>query len=261
MQTRHYGSSGPVVILIHGGPGASGYMAPVARELADSFQVLEPLQRVSGGESLTVSRHIEDLHELIESDGSSTRPTLVGHSWGAMLALAYAAAHPGYVASIVLVGCGTFDAATREHLVTTRNGRTDESLRKRLEHVRADIPDPNKRLEAMGDLTLPLYSYDLISTHLEVEVYDSRAQREGWADMARLQDNGKYPAALSAIDVPVLMLHGAVDPHPGRMIRASLEEYLPQIEYREWSRCGHYPWLEKAVRDEFFAALREWLTR
>ena len=88
MQTRHYGSSGPVVILIHGGPGASGYMAPVARELADSFQVMEPLQRVSGDEPLTVSRHIADLHELIESGRGGTRPTLVGHSWGAMLALA-----------------------------------------------------------------------------------------------------------------------------------------------------------------------------
>ena len=239
MQTRHYGSSGPVVILIHGGPGASGYMAPVARELADSFQVMEPLQRVSGGEPLTVSRHIADLHELIESNCEDTRPTLVGHSWGAMLALGYAAAHPGRVASIVLVGCGTFDAATREQLKIARDVRTDDSLRQRLERLRKETPDPDKRLEAMCNLTLSLYSYDLITTHLEVEVYDSRAHRESWEDMVRLQDNGMYPAALSAIDVPVLMLHGTMDPHPGRMIRASLEEYLPQIEYREWDRCGH----------------------
>ena len=30
---------------------------------------------------------------------------------------------------------------------------------------------------------------------------------------------------------------------------------------REWERCGHYPWLEQGVREEFFAVLREWLTR
>ena len=203
MQTRHYGSSGPVVILIHGGPGASGYMAPVARELADSFQVLEPLQRVSGDEPLTVSHHIADIHELIESNCGDTRPTLVGHSWGAMLALAYAAAHPSRVASIVLVGCGTFDAATREHLVKTRDERTDDSLKQRLARLRDEVHDANKRLEAMGNLTLPLYSYDLITTHLEAEVYDSRAHRESWEDMVRLQDDGVYPAALSAIDVPV----------------------------------------------------------
>ncbi len=79
--------------------------------------------------------------------------------------------------------------------------------------------------------------------------------------MVRLQAESVYPAAFAAIDAPVLMLHGAVDPHPGRMIRASLEPHLPQLEYREWKRCGHYPWLEKAVREEFFAVLREWLTR
>jgi len=60
---------------------------------------------------------------------------------------------------------------------------------------------------------------------------------------------------------PVLMLHGAVDPHPGQMIRANLEPHLPQLEYLEWQRCGHYPWLERAVRGEFFAVLHEWLAR
>ena len=79
--------------------------------------------------------------------------------------------------------------------------------------------------------------------------------------MLRLQEEGVYPSAFSAIDAPVIMLHGAVDPHPGRMIQAGLKPHLPQLEYHEWERCGHYPWLEKAVRMEFFDVLREWLTR
>ena len=77
--------------------------------------------------------------------------------------------------------------------------------------------------------------------------------------MVRLQNEGVYPAAFAAIKSPVLMLHGAVDPHPGEMIRASLAPYIPQLEYREWDRCGHYPWLEKATRTEFFSVLRNWL--
>ena len=55
------------------------------------------------------------------------------------------------------------------------------------------------------------------------------------------------------------MLHGAYDPHPGRMIQAGLAPYLPQIEYREWERCGHDPWCERYARDEFFAVLSIWL--
>jgi pimeloyl-ACP methyl ester carboxylesterase len=54
------------------------------------------------------------------------------------------------------------------------------------------------------------------------------------------------------------MLHGAADPHPGQMIRASLAPYLPQLKYLEWPRCGHYPWLEKSAHDEFFSVLRTW---
>ena len=57
------------------------------------------------------------------------------------------------------------------------------------------------------------------------------------------------------------MLHGAYDPHPGALIRDSLLPYLPQLEYREFARCGHYPWLERHARDEFLLELRAWLSR
>jgi pimeloyl-ACP methyl ester carboxylesterase len=77
--------------------------------------------------------------------------------------------------------------------------------------------------------------------------------------MLRLQEQGVYPAAFAAIDVPVLMLHGDHDPHPGRMIHSGLEPIIQRIEYRELERCGHYPWLEKEAREAFFHALNQWL--
>jgi pimeloyl-ACP methyl ester carboxylesterase len=40
---------------------------------------------------------------------NDAKPSIVGESWGAMLALAYASAYPETTAAIVLVGCGTFD--------------------------------------------------------------------------------------------------------------------------------------------------------
>ena len=88
---RRYGTAGPEVVVLHGGPGAPGHMAPVAKALADSFRVLEPFQRSSGSERLTVAHHIADLHEVVQSSCESAQPALVGSSWGAMLALCYAA--------------------------------------------------------------------------------------------------------------------------------------------------------------------------
>ena len=41
---RKYGHSPYTVAVVHGGPGAPGEMAPVARELSSITGVLEPLQ-------------------------------------------------------------------------------------------------------------------------------------------------------------------------------------------------------------------------
>ena len=105
IRVREYGTDGPHVVVVHGGPGAPGYMAPVARGLADGFRVLEPLQRGSGAVALSVARHVEDLHEVVAFCGPGARPALIGHSWGAMLVLAYAAEHAGETGGLVLVGC------------------------------------------------------------------------------------------------------------------------------------------------------------
>jgi len=175
---RTYGASGPLVVLLHGGPGAPGYMAPVARDLADSFRVLEPFQRASGAEPLTVSIHVADLHEVIETHCTGARPALVGSSWGAMLALAYAAEHPGSAGPLVLIGCGTFDSAARARLRVTIEERMDDGLRQRMDRLSQEFPDPDERFRALGDLILPLYSYELATTNQEVEACDARGHHE-----------------------------------------------------------------------------------
>ncbi len=88
---------------------------------------------------------------------------------------------------------------------------------------------------------------------------DERGRHETWDDMLRVQADGVYPAEFRAIRSPVLMLHGAYDPHPGAMIRDSLAPFIAQLEYYEWERCGHYPWREHHARDDFFARMRAWL--
>jgi pimeloyl-ACP methyl ester carboxylesterase len=254
---REYGHSGPPVIALHGGPGAAGHMAPIARGLSDACRILEPFQRKSDDERLTVARHVADLHEIINFHTADFRPALLGASWGAMLALAYAAAHPSMVGPLILVGCGTFDLVARAELHRIIAERMTDVIRARLKG--AERLDPNARLKASADATTPIYSYDpLISPHKEDEV-DARAHHETWDDMLRLQREGTYPAAFAVIKIPVLMVHGTFDPHPGRLIAKGLRPYLPQLDYRELERCGHYPWLEKAAADTFFSLIREWL--
>lgn len=260
IKVRSYATTGPYVVVLHGGPGAPGHMAPVARALAPRFRVLEPLQRGSGGVRLTVDLHVHDLHEVIQSINSSEPIFLVGSSWGAMLALAYAATHPTRVNGLVLIGCGTFDTASRARFEANLQERTDDQLRARMQSLNVKIVDPDEKLRLGANLLSPLYSHDLITTDLENGRVDAQAFKETWQDMLRLQHAGVYPAAFKNINIPVLMIHGAYDPHPGRMIRDSLAPYLPQLEYIELMDCGHYPWLERKAREEFFACLVRWLS-
>jgi pimeloyl-ACP methyl ester carboxylesterase len=94
IRVRRYGNRGPNVVVLHGGPGSPGSAAGLARALADEFSVLEPLQRRSGMVPLTVSQHVEDLAAI-----APTGSAIVGHSWGAMLGLSFAACFPDRVQS------------------------------------------------------------------------------------------------------------------------------------------------------------------
>jgi pimeloyl-ACP methyl ester carboxylesterase len=208
---------------------------------------------------VTVATHVGDLADLVE-ERELERPALVGHSWGAMLALAFAAEYPELVGPIVLVGCGTFDDASRERFheaVSVRLG----PLRARIDALEREIADPDERIRAQGSLLLPAYSHEPVATGIVSARCDAKGYRETWSDMLRLQEEGTYPAAFSAIESPVLMIHGAQDPHPGAMIRASLAPHVPGLEYIELERCGHYPWLERHAREPFLRILGDWLER
>ena len=262
MFVRHYGNAGPLVLVLHGGPAAVGDVAPVAKGISGSFHAVEPWQRGSGGSPLTVARHITDLHELATDLGGDSRVAIVGHSWGAMLALCYAANYPSKAGPIVLVGCGTFDQASRSTMQATIEERMDDEVRDRIRRVSADATDPADQFIQTFKLTRHIFDCDPIGPYAdkeECEPFDLRAYDETWRDMRRLQDDGTYPRAFAAIESPVLMIHGQYDPHPGKMIRDSLLPHLPQLEYRELESCGHNPWIEKSARELFFSIVCEWL--
>lgn len=145
----------------------------------------------------------------------------------------------------------------------TIEDRMDDGLRDQLHRMSTELADPADRFIRTFKLTRHLFDFDPINPYAdkeESEPFDLEAYRQTWNDMARLQTDETYPRAFGVIKSPVLMLHGQYDPHPGNLIRDSLLRHLPQLEYREWERCGHSPWIEKFAREAFFSAICEWLT-
>ncbi|MCU0282094.1 MAG: alpha/beta hydrolase [Acidimicrobiia bacterium] len=256
---RCYGEKGPVVALLHGGPGAPGDMALLARALP-GFRVLEPLQRRSGGAPLTVAGHVADLASVLPPAAA-----LVGWSWGAMLALSFAAAHPGRVRSLALIGCGTYDSATRAAYERALASRLGEEGRRRADGLRREMDataSDEERERLLGDLGKLLgraAACDPLPEEDEAVWVDARGHEETWADVLRLQAEGVEPAAFAAVGCPVLMLHGDEDPHPGPATFEVLRRFIPQLRYTGFPRCGHQPWAERHAREPFLAVLREWL--
>jgi proline iminopeptidase len=108
----------PVVIVLHGGPGADyRYLVPL-KALADDYLVVFYDQRGTGlsprvpAEQITLQSFIDDLDAFVAAFGKGRPVHLVGHSWGAMLASSYAGAHPHKVAKLVLAEPAFLDATT-----------------------------------------------------------------------------------------------------------------------------------------------------
>lgn len=223
--------------------------------------IYSPWQRRSGGIRLTVDIHVEDLRELIETKVPDKQPAIIGESWGAMLALAFAGKYPKMCKCIALVGCGTFTDETRKELT-----------KRRLKRIRSHI---SKHPEFESDLELPVFE-QVLKWHEMTDIFsksddsgaaisegdfDRQAFDETWRDMIRCQQKGIYPADFVNFLRPVTMIHGEYDPHPGRLTATHLQSYLPHLEYKEISKCGHSPHIEKYAKEEFFEFLISWLTQ
>lgn len=257
LEVREYGRSGPFVVAVHGGPGAPGSIGTLAKEMGQYARVVEPFQRGSGDMPLAVDTHIEDMKNVISQYAVGEKAIVVGHSWGAMLALAFAACYPGLVGKLIIIGCGTFDVKSREAYNDELERRFGRSVSEVAEEIMSGVGSANEKMARLGDVFGRAQSFDAEEEDGEGAACDMKAQKETWADMVRLQADGTYPQKFSEIDCPVIMLHGDYDPHPGKMIHETLARFVPAIEYIEFHRCGHYPWRERHARSEFLQKLRE----
>src|SRR6266581_2908340 len=114
--TRRAGD-GPPVVVLHGGPGAHhDYLLPQYDLLARGRTLLYYDQR--GGGQSPVSRetpvgwreHVADL-ETLRRQWALERLTLLGYSWGGLLALLYLLEYPERVERFALVSPGPPTAA------------------------------------------------------------------------------------------------------------------------------------------------------
>ena len=148
---RLYGDPPFRTAVVHGGPGAPGEMAPVARRLSAVGGVLEPLQTAT-----TLQGQVDELKTVLEEQGALPM-TLIGYSWGAWLSWITAAQYPASVAKLILVSSGPFEERFVPHVHTTRLDRLSEEKRIEFQDVISELNDPSSctadaALRRLGEL-------------------------------------------------------------------------------------------------------------
>ena len=225
--TRRVGEGSPAIVL-HGGPGAHhDYLLPGFDALADGRELIYYDQR-GGGRSpvprdvpVGWTEQVADL-EALRVHWSLQRLTLVGYSWGGLLALLYALEHPGRVERLALVSPAPTWRAARdqfEHVFSRRNLDPEfQEARRVLRESGLRERDPAAFQQRVFELSVAPYFFD----------------------PARAKDLTPRLPALR--DLPSLIIHGEDDPIPIGAARVAAE--LVEAEFHVLPRCGHVPYVE-----------------
>ncbi|MCD4812826.1 alpha/beta hydrolase [bacterium] len=253
---RCYGEPPYSVVLVHGGPGVAGTMAPVARELAARYGVLEPLQTAA-----SVTGQVTELRAQIAKYAAGP-VVLIGSSWGAMLAFVLAAKHPEMVAKLVLVGSGVYTECHARQIEATRFERLtpvamQTAYRLMGQINQADSDQQNNLFAQLGKIFTQTDAYDPVTLDLEWTQIRYDIYKKVWPQAVALRRQGDFLKWGRRIQCPVIALHGDYDPHPAAGIHEPLAAVVRDFQFILLEKCGHLPWIEKQAKAVFYQKVNE----
>jgi pimeloyl-ACP methyl ester carboxylesterase len=253
---RKYGNAPFKVAVIHGGPGAPGEMALVARELALMRGTLEPFQTCA-----SIEGQIKELHAVLKAHGDLP-VTLIGHSWGAWLSFIFTACHSRFVGKLIIIGSAPFKEKYASRIMQTRLRRLNEEERLKVHELKEALDDPgvknkNTILAQFGKLMSKTDSFNPLLLHSEEVECQHDIFQNVWEEAKKLRQSGKLLEMGEQIKCPVVAIHGDYDPHPFDGVEKPLSQIVKDFRFILLKNCGHYPWIERTAREMFFEILKE----
>ena len=263
--------SGTPVIFLSGGPGFTvDYMVPVGDFVPASFQRVFYEQRGTGRskvatmtpENMTIRHVVADL-EALRVHLKQERLFLVGHSWGGMLAMAYAAAHPDRIDRMILIGPGgptlEFTQWFNDNIHMRLRPEDIEAERYWNEAPKRGVDGNKAALEQVRAIT-PGYFFErakglAFASQLPDGTLTLQVNTLLFTDMAKGYDSRP---GLRQLDRPVLIVQGHQDP-VGDKTAEDIHAAIKSSELVYLNQCGHFPWLEQP--EAFLRTMTEFFTR
>jgi pimeloyl-ACP methyl ester carboxylesterase len=254
------GHGRPLVMLGGGTPGAAEF-APHARVLADEFRVvrLQTLNVDRSGQhqplpaGYSIKLESAAMVRALDQLGLDGPLDIVGHSFGALVALDFALDHHARVRSLVLAEPPAFWAVPREELGTTRGMRTMFDLLRELD------PGHQPTDEQFARFRCALGACGLTRPAADDPALDRwTANRDALRGLSAVANHLDESARLRAFKRPVLIVTGATTVSFHRRINDILASSLPNAERAELPG-GHGA--VATAQGELIATLRAFLAR
>jgi proline iminopeptidase len=256
---------GEPLIVIHGGPGLSmDYLLPGLEQLAKDHLIIFYDQRGNGQstgeinkETMNLSTFIDDLHTL-QSHFKVQKTGLIGHSWGAYLAMSYAAKYPDQVNKLILLNSIpiSFDEASL-------NGKQEQKdpYEAMIDAVIKSDAFQDNNASGMIHFYKDLFQYFFYNPQLVNQLnldQMSAAQVKNSALIHKLFEEDFFHKShdlceqLAKLhDIPTLIVHGKGHDIPesvAHQIHSLIEGSTLAI-----LECGHFPFVEQPK--EFFECI------
>jgi proline iminopeptidase len=264
---RHGRAGAARLLVLHGGPGADHcYLLPQMLQLGERHDLLFYDQR-GGGRSKSDARvevtwktHVEDLAAIVE-EFSLDPLSIVGYSWGGMLALLYVieAGRNARFRAPQRLALISPAALTREYrrqfeaeFMRRQQAPEIQRLREELAASGLREKEPVEYRQRAFELGVAGYFFDHRNAHnLTPFRVVGRVQQSVWESLGNFDLLGQ----LEGLRLPTIVVHGRDDPIP----TASTLEAARALGTKPvlLDACGHVPYVEQP--GQLFAALDTFL--
>jgi proline iminopeptidase len=267
---------GEPIILIAGGPGVSHtYFHPFFSGLADNLRVIYfdtfgsgKSDRAKSVQDYKFDREVE-IVEALRNELKFERVSVFGHSYGGMVAQAYAVKYPKRLRNLILC-----DAPYNAEAWQISNDVINGAIRNQFPEVWEELQQLRRRgfhgsskehQDVYGRIPPTLFMFYHpanpgkpvfeLNTDVLYQIAGDDAEFIVGGDLVRLD----FRTALSKLQMPVLVLTGRFDRAIPPRLAFEYKHFLPDAQLVVFEESGHAPFVEETSR--FVKALKTFLRK
>lgn len=253
------------------------YIQPICDELSKTHQTILVHQRGTGKshidvnkENITIDLYCQDIRAIKEKLHHQ-KIILLGHSWGGMLSMHYAASFPDDVDKMLLISSGGSSVNFYNYFgnnIRSRLSAEDKAFVSLLDEYFNKVWDLPMNDSLRGALNwLATEEVNILSRAYFYDKSLAAQNKTGPEDLnfkvletmvqSLFAAHWDLAPELKTINIPTLILQGRQDPIDLETARVT-QDAIPYSKLVILEKCGHFPWIEQ--NEEFFSVVEKYLS-